>query len=130
MTKGRLRVLVVDDNWDAADMMSELIASEGHAVQVAHDGPEAIRTAGNFHPHVVLLDIGLPGMSGYEVAGRLRGMPEISGAVLVALTGYAQAADRSRALAAGFERHLVKPVDWNALRMVLEGVEERPEAPH
>jgi two-component system CheB/CheR fusion protein len=123
MSTGALRVLVVEDNVDAAEMMSELLCAEGHLVRVAHDGPGAIRAAAEFQPGVVLLDIGLPGMDGYEVADKMRQMPELAGTLLVALTGHSQAADKSRALTAGFQRHLVKPLDWDALRGLLEGVE-------
>jgi CheY-like chemotaxis protein len=84
-------------------------------VRVAHDGPEALTVAGEFRPEVVLLDIGLPGMDGNEVARRLRGRPEFEEALIVALTGWGQEADVERSRAAGFDHHLVKPADPEAI---------------
>ncbi|MCU0621674.1 MAG: ATP-binding protein [Gemmatimonadales bacterium] len=113
-----LRVLVVDDNVDAADSLATLLGLRGHAVSVAHDGHEALARALADRPDVVLLDIGLPGMNGYEVATVLRQQPG-GGPVLVAVTGYGQGADARRAAEAGFDRHLVKPVDAAELDRVL-----------
>jgi signal transduction histidine kinase len=110
----RRRVLVVDDNEDAAMMMGEVLERLGYQIEVAHDGPSALRIAERFHPDVAVLDIGLPVMDGYELAKRLRaqgGAPPR----LVAVTGYGQPADRERGARAGFERHLVKPVDLGVL---------------
>ncbi len=115
----RRRILVVDDNVDAAESLSMLLSLEGHEVQVAHDGPTALRLAEVFKPDVVLLDIGLPRMDGYEVACRLREQPAQKGLLLVALTGYGQDEDRRRSHEAGFHVHLVKPVDLDALRVAL-----------
>jgi PAS domain S-box-containing protein len=117
-----LRVLVVDDNVDAEQSVSLLMRLEGHEVRAAHDGLEAVQEAAAFRPHVVLLDIGLPGMTGYEVARRLREMPQARDAVLVAVTGYGQSEDRRQALDAGFQHHLVKPVDPSALIQLIEGL--------
>jgi PAS domain S-box-containing protein len=114
-----LRVLVVDDNVDAANTLAMLLEINGHRVYTAHDGPAAIESSRAHKPDVMLLDIGLPGMDGYEVARRLRALPELSGAVLVALTGYGQDEDRRRSAAAGFDHHLVKPVDPQTLIDVL-----------
>jgi len=104
------RVLVVDDNVDAAESLAMLLESDGHSVSVAHNGVDAVQRAETWHPDIAVLDVGLPGMNGYEVANalRLRGeaCPE-----LIAVTGYGQAADMQRALEAGFRYHLVKPVD-------------------
>ncbi|MGS1033621.1 ATP-binding protein [Burkholderia glumae] len=104
------RVLVVDDNVDAADALAALLSIEGHQVKVAYSALDALALAPSFEPSAILLDIGLPGMDGHEVARRLRAMPAGRDAQLVAVTGYGQAADRERALAAGFDAHLVKPV--------------------
>ncbi|HEY5678267.1 MAG TPA: ATP-binding protein, partial [Myxococcales bacterium] len=113
------RVLVVDDNVDAAMTLSEAVRFDGHDVRVAHDGAAALEEAAAFTPEVVLLDIGLPGMDGYEVVRRLRELPQTRGALIVALTGFGQDSDRRRAIAAGFDDHLVKPVDLETVTAVL-----------
>jgi signal transduction histidine kinase/CheY-like chemotaxis protein len=113
------RVLVVDDNIDAAHGLAMLLRLLGHAVEVAQDGATALAIAQNWLPEIVLLDIGLPGMDGYEVARRLRQQPAMHDALLVALTGYGQEEDRRRSHEAGFDQHLVKPVDTNALQELL-----------
>jgi CheY-like chemotaxis protein/two-component sensor histidine kinase len=115
----RRRVLVVDDNRDAADSLTMLLRSKGHDVRVAYDGPAALAAAGAFGPDLVLLDLGMPGMDGYEVARRLRGMPAFAGRVIAALTGWGQEADRRRTREAGFDHHLVKPVDPAELETLL-----------
>jgi signal transduction histidine kinase/ActR/RegA family two-component response regulator len=115
------RVLVVDDNVEAARTLAEITGLWDNDVRVAHTGPAALEVAREYHPDVVLLDIGLPGMSGYEVAGRLRQLPECARATLVAITGYGQEEDRQRSFAAGFDEHLVKPVAPEALQQVLTG---------
>ena len=112
------RVLVVDDNHDAANTLDSLLQSLGHSTQVAFDGPTALRIADEFHPEVVLLDIGMPGMSGYDVAKRLRTRTGAS-LNIIAITGWGTAADRARSQDAGFDRHLVKPVDETELRQAL-----------
>ncbi len=111
------RILVVDDNLDAAELMGEVLRARGHDVCVAHDGPTALALAAEFHPDIALLDIGLPVMDGYELARRLRG--QLGAVKLIALTGYGQAADRARAKDAGFDLHMVKPVQMDALRAAL-----------
>jgi signal transduction histidine kinase/DNA-binding response OmpR family regulator len=111
----RCKILVVDDNFDAAESLALLLRVEGHDVQVSHDGAEALATVATFYPHVVLLDIGLPGMDGYEVARRLRGHPATESALLVALTGYGQEDDVRRSREAGIDHHFVKPADLAAL---------------
>jgi CheY-like chemotaxis protein len=116
----RRRVLVVDDNVDAADMLAEAIRALGHDVRLAHDGPAAIHVAQAFAPEVVFLDIGLPGMDGYEVAVRLR-RPPLAPMTLVALTGYGRDADKLRARDAGFDQHLVKPVDIDVVERIVAG---------
>ena len=113
------RILVVDDNVDAADTLAELLQTWEHTVWQAHDGLSALKAAEEHHPDVVLLDIGLPGMDGYEVARRLRTGPLGPTLTLVALTGYGQASDRSRAMEAGFDKHFVKPVDIDGLENFL-----------
>jgi PAS domain S-box-containing protein len=116
---GARRVLVVDDNRDAAESLAMLLRATGHEVRTAHAGPAALEAARAHRPEVVLLDIGLPGLDGYEVARRLRAEPGFKGALLVALTGYGQDEDRRRSQAAGFDLHLVKPVDLATLQDAL-----------
>jgi PAS domain S-box-containing protein len=120
------RVLVIDDNVDSARSLSLLLRASGHEVATAGDGPSGVEAARTFRPEVVLLDIGLPGMNGYEVARHLRGEDGLSGLLLVALTGYGQDEDRQRSREAGFDEHLVKPVDP---RLLLEMVTEQDRAP-
>jgi PAS domain S-box-containing protein len=116
---GSRRVLVVDDNLDTAESSSLLLEIEGHDVRVAHNGPEAIEIARSFAPDVILLDIGLPGMDGYAVARVLRAAPDLAHCRIIAVSGYGQAEDRHRSREAGFDRHLVKPVEADVLREVL-----------
>jgi CheY-like chemotaxis protein len=106
---------VVDDNVDGADSLAVLLRLSGHAVRVCHDGPAALALADEFVPDLVLLDIGLPGMDGYEVARRLRARPGLDRVLLVALTGYGQEEDVRRSRQAGFDHHLVKPADPTTL---------------
>ena len=117
-----LRVLVVDDNVDAADTLSALLEMGGHATRVANDGYQAIEMAREFQPQVVFLDIGLPGMNGYEVARKLRETPGMEQAILVALTGWGAREDRARSSEAGFDHHLTKPADMNAVETLLSGL--------
>lgn len=105
------RILIVDDNEDAAELMGEALTRAGHSVRIAHDGLNALELAAEFDPDCVMLDIGLPLLDGYEVARRLRDRDERR-RTLVAITGYGQADDVRRALAAGFDRHLVKPLSF------------------
>jgi CheY-like chemotaxis protein/two-component sensor histidine kinase len=113
------RVLVIDDNEDAAVSLAMLLRMQGHDVEVAHDGLSALTLAKTFRPHVVFLDIGMPGMDGYEVARRLRREPGMEATVLAALTGWGQKDDRRRTSEAGFDHHLVKPLDVGTLEQVL-----------
>ncbi len=113
------RVLVVDDNADAADSLATLLRVQGHEVHAAADGPGALREVEGWRPQVVLLDIGLPGMDGYEVARRLREQAGWEQVLLVAVTGYGQEEDRRKALEAGFDAHLVKPADPGVLQELL-----------
>jgi len=114
-----LRLMVVDDNADAANSVALLLESEGHIVSVEYNGKSALERARIETPKIFLLDIGLPDMDGYELARRLRSIPETSRAVLIALTGYGQAQDRVRSKAAGFDYHLVKPADIARLSALL-----------
>jgi PAS domain S-box-containing protein len=114
------RVLVVDDNTDAAETLADILHELGHVTSVAHDGPTALAQATMFKPHVALLDIGLPVMDGYELARRLREKPELRRLRLFAITGYGQESDRERSRAAGFHEHLVKPVDLTQLQDLIE----------
>jgi PAS domain S-box-containing protein len=113
------RVLVVDDNYDGAQLLLMALETFGYEVQVAHDGPTALALAAEFRPDIVLLDIGLPVMDGYEVARRLRAEPFGAHVRIIAVTGYGQESDRRRSREAGFVDHMVKPVDLAALRRIL-----------
>ena len=115
----RCRVLVVDDNKDGAESLAMMLELSGHVTRAAFSGPEALAAAREFNPEVVFLDIGLPGMNGYEVAERFRAEPELSGAVLVALTGWGSEEDKQRSRKAGFDYHLTKPIDAAAVQDVL-----------
>jgi CheY-like chemotaxis protein len=122
---GALHVLVVDDNEDSALSLAMLLELQGYAVTTAFRGDEALARAREQPPDVALLDIGLPDVSGYELAGRLRATLAPRGVVLVALTGWGQEEDRRSALAAGFDRHFTKPVDPDALERMLREVGAR-----
>jgi PAS domain S-box-containing protein len=113
------RILVVDDNLDAAHALRYLLESDGHVVRVAADGATGIALAKAFKPDVLLLDIGLPKMDGYELAKRVREDSSLRRAKIIGVTGYAQARDRERAAAAGFDHHLTKPVDFPALQLLI-----------
>jgi CheY-like chemotaxis protein len=113
------RILVVDDNRDAAECLSMLLEISGHSTQMAHTGPDALATATEFHPEVVFLDIGLPGMDGYEVARRLRHDPEFAASTLIAVTGWGSEEDRRRSTEAGFDFHLTKPVESSTVENLL-----------
>jgi PAS domain S-box-containing protein len=113
---GGRRVLVVDDNRDAASSLAFLLAAQGHEARAVHDGSDALDLASAFRPEVVVLDIGMPGLSGYDVARRLRAMPETCDVVLIALTGWGQDSDRRASRDAGFDHHLVKPADLGELQ--------------
>jgi PAS domain S-box-containing protein len=119
-----LRVLVVDDNVDTVLSFSMLLKASGHDVRTAHDGPTAVQAAIDYRPDVVLLDIGLPGLTGYEVAKRIRQHPVLQNVLLVALTGYGQDSDRQTSLQAGFNHHLVKPASLEQLKKILATVSE------
>ena len=114
--KTRHRMLIVDDNEDSARSMAMLQSRRNYETRTAFTGPAAVAAAAEFAPEVVLLDIGLPGMDGFEVARRLRAMPALAGAILVAMSGYGSDEDRAEARDAGFDEYLVKPVDLGLLR--------------
>jgi len=116
------RVLVVDDSIDTAATLEMLLQSAGHDVRVVHDGPSALHAALDYRPEIVLLDIGLPGLDGFEVAERLRREPTLKGVVLVALTGYGQESDRQRSQDGGFNFHLVKPAKFSMVTQILANV--------
>jgi CheY-like chemotaxis protein len=115
-----LRLLVVDDNADAAKVLSLLLEALGHVTIVEHDAQRAIERAREQAPAMLFLDIGLPDMDGYELVRRLRALPQTANAVFVAVTGYGQAGDRQRALQAGFDHHVVKPLELDKLRELLD----------
>jgi CheY-like chemotaxis protein len=117
--ENRQRVLVVDDNRDAAESLGMLLEMEQCEVAVAFDGKQALEALDTFKPDIALLDIGMPGMDGYELARRIRATPRGSKLVLVALTGWGQADDKKRAADAGFDEHLTKPVDPDQLTQVI-----------
>jgi CheY-like chemotaxis protein len=116
------RILVVDDNRDAANSLGALLELLGADVRVVHDGEAALDAFGAFRPRVTLLDIGMPGMDGYEVARRIRARPDSEGTALIALTGWGQEKDRRRTAEAGFDCHLTKPVDINTVAAALASV--------
>ena len=116
------RVLLVDDNVDAAQTLGVLLEMSGHAVQLACDGLSAIEAAIQYRPEVMLLDIGLPGLDGYQVTQRIRQQAELDGVVLIALTGYGRDTDRERSKQAGFDHHLVKPASIEQIEEILRGV--------
>jgi len=120
MSAARLRVLIVDDQADTARMMRVLLKGQGYEVRVEFDGEHALRTAAEFSPRVVLLDLSLPGKSGLEVADEMRAMPSMAGASLVAVTGQ----DSYRLpTPSPFDRHFLKPVDHDALNSYLAGID-------
>jgi PAS domain S-box-containing protein len=117
---GGKRIIVVDDNADAAQYLAEALASIGHDARPIYDAPSAIEVAATFKPEVAILDIGLPVMDGYELGRRLREIPGLEGLRIMAATGYGRAADREQSMAAGFDEHLVKPVDIARVEEVLQ----------
>ncbi|AME26891.1 hypothetical protein AXG89_29505 (plasmid) [Burkholderia sp. PAMC 26561] len=114
-----LRILVVDDNVDTAESTAMLVGMLGHTVRTKHDGNSALRAASEFRPNVLLLNIGLPGLNGYEVASRIREQSSLDHTVLVAITGYGHETDRQLGLRSGIDHYLVKPVDFDRMRRIL-----------
>ncbi len=123
-----LNIMLVDDNVDAAAMLSMLLESVGHRVTVEHGALAALQRSTAASYDVFLLDIGLPDIDGYELAQRLRAQPATAGAVLIAVTGYGQQQDRAHTSAAGFDHHLVKPVDFHAMSAILAGIAHSPDS--
>ena len=115
-----LRLLLVDDSVDAATLLSMVLEADGYDVRIAHEATQALEAAAQFKPEVVLLDLGLPGMDGFQLAQEMRKLDSTAGALLVAVTGYGQAADRQRSHDAGFDYHLVKPVAVEEIHRVIE----------
>ncbi len=127
----QIKVLVVDDSVDSAESMAIILEMSGHDVRKAHNGPDALRAAAEYRPDVVLMDIGMPGMSGHEVAQKMRETASMRDVVLIAMTGYGRQVDREQSRAAGFDHHLVKPLDFEKLNEVLTasaGTDKRPQA--
>jgi signal transduction histidine kinase/CheY-like chemotaxis protein len=124
-----VRILVVDDNYDSADSLGALLRMAGHSVEVAYDGVSSLTVADRFHPQAVLLDIGMPSMDGYAVAARFRQRPEGEETLLIAITGWGQPADKQRALDAGFDHHLTKPVNPSTLFTLLSRPRARAQKP-
>ena len=116
------RVLLVDDNPDSSEPLSLLLQTKGFETRICLDGQEALAAADEFRPDCVVLDLGLPGIDGYEVARQLRARPDGADLVLVALTGWAGREVRTRAAEAGFDYHLVKPVNWEELERIVMSV--------
>jgi CheY-like chemotaxis protein len=119
----RLAILIVEDNPDAAESFAMLLRLGGHDVRVAANGFAALELVERFAPDVAFLDIGLPGIDGYELSGRLRARASCRRTVLVAMTGYGRDEDKQRAIDAGFDRHLTKPVEHGEVARVLASVE-------
>ena len=117
------RILIVDDNRDAADSLAMLLSLDGHDVHVSYTGRAALEAVREWRPSIVVLDLGLPDLNGFEVARRLRSDESLGPVRLIALTGWGQADDRRRTLEAGFDHHLTKPVDPDQLNRLLQGVE-------
>ena len=118
------RVLIIEDHRDAAESLRMLLALQGHETHVAHGGPEGVETARAMRPDVVVCDLGLPGMSGFEVARTLRADPATACALLICVSGYGQAEDRKKALQAGFDAALVKPADPDELQRLMAGPQQ------
>jgi CheY-like chemotaxis protein len=113
------RILLADDNRDAAESLAIILRLEGHEVELAHDGESALRAFADRRPDVALLDIGMPKANGYEVARRIRAEPGGAGVLLIAITGWAQDADKAQSRDAGFDHHLAKPIEPDALIQLL-----------
>jgi CheY-like chemotaxis protein len=121
-----LRLLIVDDNRDSAESLGMMLQLFGHEVQLEYDGPAALRAANRFQPDAVFLDIGLPGMNGFDVCRQLRAGDQAEELVVIAQTGWGDPAQRARSQEAGFDHHLVKPVDVATLKSLLSDIAPRP----
>lgn len=122
LAQAKVHVLIVEDNPDTAETLRVLLQLSGYHVAVAYNGSAGVEVARQFRPHIVLSDLGLPGIDGFEVARQLRRSPETATATLIAVTGYGQEEDRRKSRQAGFDYHLVKPVDPNELERLLQSV--------
>ncbi len=120
------RILVVDDNRDAALSLAMIFRLEGHEVRFAYDGLEAVEVAEAFHPQIILMDVGMPRLNGYEATRRIREQPWGKSIRIIALTGWGQAGDRARSFAAGCNGHLVKPVNMSDLESILNDQTSKP----
>jgi CheY-like chemotaxis protein len=120
----RERIMLVDDNVDSVETMADLLVSLGHDVRIAHNGFNALEIAREFSPRIAFLDIGMPGMSGYDLARRLKELPELAGTTLVAVTGWGQEKDRQLSREAGFDHHLVKPVKLAQLLEMIDLIDK------
>ena len=120
-----LRVLIIDDNDALGQTLQWLVEAEGHTVRVHSDGASGLAAAHDFRPHIVLLDIGMPGMDGLDVCRRLRGDPDLDGARIIAQTGWGDPSMRRKVHEAGFDLHLVKPVEFRVLRDILTETKDR-----
>ena len=123
-----LRILVVDDNRDAVESLAELLKLSGHEPRTANDGMHALEAAAGFQPDVVIMDVGMPRLNGYDAARRIRAHPWGAQVALVAMSGWGQDADRAKSRAAGFDAHLVKPVEFAALMQLLAQLTARKHA--
>jgi CheY-like chemotaxis protein len=117
------RILVVDDNVDLARGLARLLQLHGHDVQVAHDGPSGLQRARESRPEFLLLDIGLPGIDGYQLAAQIRRDADLKGARLIAISGYDRDEDKVRSQEAGFDLHLVKPIDCSGLIKIIKDMQ-------
>ena len=118
--KAARRIVVADDNEDSAESFAMLLSFSGHEVRIVHDGPSALDAVRDFRPDVAFLDIGMPGLTGYEVAQAVRAEPWGREVKLIAVTGWGQPDDRMRARTAGFDRHLIKPIDPAEVDLLLD----------
>ena len=122
---GKCRILVVDDMRDSADSLAMMLESRGHEVHTAYDGEQAVRLAEQFRPDLAFIDLGMPNIDGYEVCRRIRVQPWGLAMLLVAQTGWGQEFDRRRTLAAGFNQHMVKPLEWAIIDALLRRVDAK-----
>jgi CheY-like chemotaxis protein len=120
------RVLIVDDQQDAAELMAMVLADQGHEVKIAHDGESALAIAAEFRPQVAVLDITLPVMDGHQLAALIRATPQLAGCRLIALSGHCTEQHRARSKAAGFEQHLAKPLSIEALLSAIASSDPEP----
>jgi CheY-like chemotaxis protein len=118
----RLRVLITEDNRDSADSLKALLDALGYDGHIAYDGETAVRSAAALRPDVIIMDIGLPGMDGYEAARQIRAQNPAARLTIVALTGWGQHADRLKSADAGIDHHLLKPLDLTVLRQILDSL--------